>query len=63
MSIDEEALFLSLANRLEIARLRAEQNRQNYLFDEMTYYAQYMEMRTMQYHEYATNAWKSSHDT
>ena len=50
VSIDEEALFLSLANRLEIARLRAEQNRQNYLFDEMTYYAQYMEMRTMQYH-------------
>lgn len=49
VAIDEEDLFSSLAYRLEEARNRAEQNRQNYFLDEMTYYAQYMEMRTMQY--------------
>ncbi len=49
VAIDEESLFASLANRLDEARRRAEQNRQNYFLDEMTYYAQYMEMRTMQY--------------
>lgn len=49
VTIDEEDLFLSLAKQLELAKARAENNRQNYLFDEMTYYAQYMEMRGMQY--------------
>ena len=49
VTIDEEVLFQSLADQLELAKVRAEHNRQNYLYDEMTYYAQYMEMRLMQY--------------
>ncbi|MBQ8993403.1 MAG: aromatic acid exporter family protein [Turicibacter sp.] len=49
VSIDEEVLFSSLAHRLTDAKSRADQHRQNYFLDEMTYYAQYMEMRMMQY--------------
>lgn len=49
VAIDEEILFSSLEQMLIEAKDRAIRHQQNYLLDEVTYYAQYMEMRFMQF--------------
>lgn len=49
VAIDEEILFSSLEKMLVEAKDRAYRHQQNYLLDEVTYYAQYMEMRFMQF--------------
>lgn len=47
--IDEETLFQTLEVLLLKARERAARYQENYLLDEVTYYVQYMDMRSMQF--------------
>lgn len=49
VAIDEDILFSSLEKMLGEAKDRAYRYQENYLLDEMTYYAQYMEMRFLQF--------------
>lgn len=47
--IDEEVLFDTLEKMLDHAKERALRHQENYLLDEVTYYVQYMDMRSMQF--------------
>jgi uncharacterized membrane protein YgaE (UPF0421/DUF939 family) len=48
-SFSEEDLFQSLGNRIEIAKRHAYKNFNNYLSSDMSYYVEYIEMRSQQF--------------
>jgi len=45
----DDELFEKTANLLEAAKYRADHNQENYVFSEVSYFAQYMEMRFLQF--------------
>lgn len=49
VSINQQRLFNELENRLSIAKKRANDNFNNYLFSDVRYYVNYIEMREVQF--------------
>lgn len=47
--VNEQKLFSSVKDLLEGAKMRANKNQENYVLIELSYYAQYMEMRFLQF--------------
>ena len=49
VSIKEQRLFDELENRIELAKKRANDNFNNYLFSDVKYYVHYIDMREVQF--------------
>lgn len=49
VSIKEQRLFDELENRIELAKKRANDNFNNYLFSDVRYYVHYIDMREVQF--------------